>query len=262
MSKLASLILLGLLATCSAAHAGCLEDAAKFAASICGEIANEGSGSSLTGNIEAKVDGLMARALAGSGKINLEGKTDAYKGVIRDELAKDRHDGRDCRQKMAQEAIKQCSAPAPRTELARPRYSYFANSPGLIGEDISRFASIPKVSVENKLIGILTDVSEPITESGRETTMHLDGIYFYFFKSWLRSLAINSSTGGDDCNKTELMNPIFKHQCQHLGGCCGQRRGNLQKRRATPRQRLLLLVFTKEEQQAQVLGRMAGKSFS
>jgi hypothetical protein len=200
LSKLAAIVfILGLI---SAAHASCLDDAAKFAENVCGAIENEGYSSTktLTGNVEAKTDGVLSRALAASGNVSLGVKTDGYKGVIREQLGFEKYDARGCRQKMALEATKQC----PHSEFEKkPRYSHFVSAPTLVGKDISLFQSLPKKSEDNgELTTTFSNVSEILLVDGHEQTVRVDVIYQYF-RNWLRRIKIFSLAGAEDCNNTQ-----------------------------------------------------------
>jgi hypothetical protein len=94
----------------STVFATCLDDAAAFSDRVCGELSNRGSTQLVTGSGEltAEAKGLVARMLGsaqGSGTVTAAVST--YENVTREELATDHANARECRERMAEVAVKQ-----------------------------------------------------------------------------------------------------------------------------------------------------------
>lgn len=117
----------------NSAVADCLNDAAAFANRICGEVSNRGSSRLVTssGELNAEAKGLI-RKLLGSAGGELKGQTEftGYENVLREQLASELVNVRQCGIRMAEAAIKQvCSANAgARTQ----QNSSGNNSPNII----------------------------------------------------------------------------------------------------------------------------------
>lgn len=94
----------------SFAHASCLDDAAKFASQVCGEIAREGTSTSgsASASLDAKTNKVLSRVIgSASGSASGQIATQEYAGVVREQLAGDRFNTIECRQKMAEKAMKE-----------------------------------------------------------------------------------------------------------------------------------------------------------
>lgn len=98
------------------ASASCLTEAADFASSVCGQIQNSGSKEVTTadGKLNAEVSGILRR-LAGQAGAELDVKhlADTYENVLREDLAKELFNVRDCRIKMAEAGIREVCNNAP-----------------------------------------------------------------------------------------------------------------------------------------------------
>jgi hypothetical protein len=102
--------------TGSPAFADCLTDAAVFANRICGEVSNRGSARLVTGSgeLNAEARGLIRRLLGSAGG-EFKGETEftSYENVLREQLASELVNVRECGVRMAEAAMKQaCSADA------------------------------------------------------------------------------------------------------------------------------------------------------
>lgn len=95
------------------ADAGCLDEAARFAQLICGEIEKSGAKTTVdaTGKLSVNVSGIVKKAI-GSNSGELSGKIleESYNGVLQDQLGAELFNVRECRQKMAGSAVKQACA--------------------------------------------------------------------------------------------------------------------------------------------------------
>ena len=88
-------------------HASCLDEAAAFAKSICGEISNKGDSNSVSAELSAKVDNFLTRIGGVSGGAKFDAAKSSYDNVIRDELEKEHTNYRECAQNMANVGITQ-----------------------------------------------------------------------------------------------------------------------------------------------------------
>lgn len=85
------------------ATANCLSDVAQFSEEICGSIENSGSAQRLSANgaLSAEAEGIIRRVLGqASGNVDVDYLDERFRGVLREQLAGDRIDVRDCRQNM------------------------------------------------------------------------------------------------------------------------------------------------------------------
>lgn len=83
--------------------ANCLSEVRQFAVEICGSIENSGSAQRLraSGELSAEAEGIVRRVLGqAGGNIDVDYLDETFRGVLRDHLAGDRIDVRDCRQNM------------------------------------------------------------------------------------------------------------------------------------------------------------------
>ncbi len=107
-----------LFALSSVAFAGCLEEVSTFAEKICGQIQTSG-GRQLTeadGQLKAEVSGIVRKVLGNAGgEINAKHLRDAYENVLREDLAKELFNVRECRVKMVE---------VGRAEACKPVVSY------------------------------------------------------------------------------------------------------------------------------------------
>ena len=99
------LIFLLFFAISSAARAGCLEEVARFAQDICGQIQTSGSRqlTEANGQLKAEVSGIV-RTVLGNASVDINAKhlRDAYENVLREDLAKEPFNVRECRIKMVE----------------------------------------------------------------------------------------------------------------------------------------------------------------
>ena len=112
----------------TSAHSGCLDDMAKFAEQICGEISKNGSSSivNASGGLNAEAEGLLKKFLGGAG---VEGRFEvakqSYENVLREDLGSELQNNRNCRIKMVDVGQKYCvgylSKPDCVVELLSPR---------------------------------------------------------------------------------------------------------------------------------------------
>jgi len=114
--KAITLLVIFLALTTSAAVADCLTDAAAFANRICGEVSNRGSSRLVTGSgeLNAEARGLIRRLLGSAGG-EFKGETEftSYENVLREQLASELVNVRECGVRMAEAAMKQvCTAHA------------------------------------------------------------------------------------------------------------------------------------------------------
>jgi hypothetical protein len=94
----------------STSVASCLDDTAAFAERVCGEISNKGSSQLISGSgqLSAEAKGLIARALGSAqGDAKLDAAVSSYENVVREELAKEHANARDCKIKMVGVAVAQ-----------------------------------------------------------------------------------------------------------------------------------------------------------
>lgn len=103
---LKSIVLLAVgLMTTQIANADCLERVASFAAEICGEIDKTGKRevTDVHGNVDAGVKGIITR-IVGDASAEVGGKklVDVYENVVREELAGELFNVRDCRINMVE----------------------------------------------------------------------------------------------------------------------------------------------------------------
>jgi hypothetical protein len=111
--KAITLFIVFLALTTSSAVADCLTEAAAFANRICGEVSNRGSAKLVTGSgeLNAEAKGLIRRLLGSAGG-ELKGQTEisSYENVLREQLASELVNVRECGVRMAEAAMKQvCS---------------------------------------------------------------------------------------------------------------------------------------------------------
>jgi hypothetical protein len=109
-----TLLIVFLTLTPRLAFADCLSDAAAFANRICGEVSNRGSARLVTssGELNAEARGLIRRLLGSAGG-ELKGETEftGYENVLREQLASELVNVRQCGVRMAEAAMKQvCTA--------------------------------------------------------------------------------------------------------------------------------------------------------
>lgn len=94
-----------LVAISSTASANCLKEVANFAESICGQIQSSGNKNltEVDGKLKAEVSGIVRKVIGdASGNVNVKKLSDAYENVLREDLAKELFNVRECRMKMAQ----------------------------------------------------------------------------------------------------------------------------------------------------------------
>jgi hypothetical protein len=101
------------------ALASCLDEAGSFSERICGEISNRGSSELISGSgaLSAEAKGLIARMLGSAqGDVKVDAAVSTYNNVIRDELAKEHANARECKVKMVDVAVAKVCAPPRRSE--------------------------------------------------------------------------------------------------------------------------------------------------
>jgi hypothetical protein len=128
-----ALLIIFLTLTPRAAFADCLADAAAFANRICGEVSNRGSSRLVTGSgeLNAEAKGLIRRLLGSAGG-ELKGETEftSYENVLREQLASELVNVRQCGVRMAEAAMKHvCAA---RSGVRTEQNSSGNNSPNVI----------------------------------------------------------------------------------------------------------------------------------
>jgi hypothetical protein len=103
-----------LVAMSSTLHAACLEEVSNFAERICGQIDKVGSRVVIEGNgeLKAEVSGIIRKVLGNAGG-TAKGKIlqDAYENVLREDLAKELFNVRECRVKMVEVGRKEACKP-------------------------------------------------------------------------------------------------------------------------------------------------------
>lgn len=119
--------------------ADCLPQVRSFAVEICGVIENSGSAQRLSGSgeLSAEAQGILRRVLGqAGGAVDIEYLEESYSGVLRNELADDRFDVRQCRQNMVQVAREEACityAVCRRAEFGRERYANVQQYTGSTG---------------------------------------------------------------------------------------------------------------------------------
>jgi hypothetical protein len=101
------------------AFASCLDEAAAFSERICGAISNRGSSELISGSgaLSAEAKGLIARMLGSAqGDAKVDAAVSSYDNVVREELAKEHANARDCKLKMVDVAVAKVCSPPKRTE--------------------------------------------------------------------------------------------------------------------------------------------------
>lgn len=131
MTKL--IALLCLVAFSSAASANCLKEVADFAESICGQIQSSGN-RNLTeadGKLKAEVSGIVRKVVGdAAGNVNVKKLSDAYENVLREDLAKELFNVRECRMKMAQVGRDEaCKKPSPTAQSSLSRTCQYISGP-------------------------------------------------------------------------------------------------------------------------------------
>jgi hypothetical protein len=92
------------------ALASCLDETAGFAERVCGEISNKGSSQLISGSgqLSAEAKGLIAKALGSAqGDVKLDTAVSSYENVVREELAKEHANARECKVRMVNLAVTQ-----------------------------------------------------------------------------------------------------------------------------------------------------------
>jgi hypothetical protein len=116
----------------SATSTPCLEQAAVFAERICGEIQRSGISQVVeaNGQLKAGVSGILARVLgSGSASVNAKVLRESYENVLREDLAKELFNARDCRMRMVEVARLEACKPAPTpSEPPKPQGQVFRDS--------------------------------------------------------------------------------------------------------------------------------------
>jgi hypothetical protein len=130
-----TLLVISLTLMPQAAFADCLTDAATFANRICGEVSNRGSSRLVTGSgeLNAEARGLIRRLLGSAGG-ELKGETEftGYENVLREQLASELVNVRQCGIRMAEAAMRQaCTAANPGVRIEQRTNGN--NSPNIIG---------------------------------------------------------------------------------------------------------------------------------
>jgi hypothetical protein len=99
----------------SPAMASCLNEVSDFAIKICGEINSSGSHTIIDedGNLDANISSIIRRIVGGgSASVSRRKLVDSYENVLREHLAQELFNVRDCRRKMVSVAVKQvCEEP-------------------------------------------------------------------------------------------------------------------------------------------------------
>ena len=93
-------------------YSSCLDDVARFAKEICGELSREGGESALNakGELTVKAEGLFKRIFGGSVGGSVEKTKKSYENVLREDLSGELKDIRACRIKMVEVGQKSCSS--------------------------------------------------------------------------------------------------------------------------------------------------------
>jgi hypothetical protein len=93
----------------------CLDETAAFAERVCGAISNTGKSDLVSGSgqLTAEARGLVAKALGtAQGDAKFEATVSSYENVVREELAKEHANVRECKVKMVNVAVGQaCQSP-------------------------------------------------------------------------------------------------------------------------------------------------------
>jgi hypothetical protein len=130
-----------------ASSQSCLDQAASYAERICGEIQKSGYSQVIEadGQLKAGISGILSRVLGTAG-VSTGGATirSSYENVLRQDLAKELFNVRECRMRMAEAARTQvCKSPEPTVSQSRPQGQVFRDSfPG----EYWRTATIREVS--------------------------------------------------------------------------------------------------------------------
>jgi hypothetical protein len=98
----------------SEATSSCLNEAVALADKICGEISNKGSSQliSKSGTLNTEAEGLIAEILGTTkGGAKLDEAVSSYNGVLRDQLAGNHADVRDCKASMVEITVKKVCPP-------------------------------------------------------------------------------------------------------------------------------------------------------
>ena len=121
------------------ASAGCLEDATTFAERICGQIQTAGSQRLVdaNGQLKAEVSSIVRRIIGSAeATVNARRFTDVYENVLREDLAKELFNVRNCRMKMAEVGrAEACKTPV---QYKTCRHADFGISAWLKVEEINR----------------------------------------------------------------------------------------------------------------------------
>lgn len=128
MKLLAYLLSVVIAMQVSTSKASCLDDVARFAAEICGQINTSGRSvvTDARGNLDISISNIVRRVVgSGSASVNGGRLVEIYENVLREQLGAELFNVRDCRQKMANVAIDRVCK-EPKGPMRRPSI----NSPG------------------------------------------------------------------------------------------------------------------------------------
>lgn len=113
------------IAISTSAHGSCLDEMAKFAERICGEISTKGSSSVVDagGGLNAEAKGLLKKFVGSAGVGgDVEVVKESYENVLREHLESELRNNRDCRIKMVAVGQKYCTEAVGKSRLELIRW--------------------------------------------------------------------------------------------------------------------------------------------
>ncbi|UIN38465.1 hypothetical protein [Methylobacterium oryzae] len=210
MSKLLPLFLFGILTIQSPAYGSCLDEAAKFAERVCGDIAREGSNSSVSGKAEAqaKADSILSRIIgSGSASLSAEALKETYTGVVREQLASDRFNVINCRMEMVNKAIKELCKDSSSSERAAVGSNYLQNLVGRWSRDSD--GEMIQITRDGDLIDSKQGqgrISSTV-EAGANFAVHFHAFSCFYYVTFLtnHSMVFARRRGGKSCESDKFV---------------------------------------------------------